>query len=281
MENGSEVVDPKCEISYDSRAVTTVNQDPSSCTTKAARIGYVFSHLYFSVLRSSPEYADDFYDVDGEFRTIYADGSTVVAKTRNHVKSVLMRPTSESEYVIKSVFAMPCRGPSDGLLVNISGDQFTQTFIVEHRPERTLGYAIVGSLIRYVSAVPLADHQTPVTRFDASNCPAITGSTSSVSLETLDNCSPNTAASDNPIPGNVSNDIAINDTVSEKTADIKSVQEPVISLTHNNDIEPASTNTANENKEHKPFTDKENIKKHICNLVLFSAACWVVYRYIL
>ncbi|VVC33331.1 Hypothetical protein CINCED_3A005995, partial [Cinara cedri] len=96
IENGSEVVDPKCEISDDSRAVTTVNQDPLSCTTKAARIGYVFSHVYFSVLRSSPEYADDFYDVDGEYRTIYADGSTVVAKHRNQVKSVLMRPTSEA-----------------------------------------------------------------------------------------------------------------------------------------------------------------------------------------
>ncbi|VVC39159.1 Hypothetical protein CINCED_3A015528, partial [Cinara cedri] len=149
-----------------------------------------------------------------------------------------MRPTSESDYVVKSVVSMPCCGPSDGLLVNVTGDQFTQTFVVEHRPERILGYAIVVSLIRYVSAVPLADLQTPVTIFDAGDCPAIMGSTSSVGLETHDNCSPNTAVCDEPLPENVSNDITINDTVSEKSADIKSVQEPVISLTHNTDIEP-------------------------------------------
>ncbi|VVC31256.1 Nuclear transport factor 2, eukaryote,NTF2-like domain [Cinara cedri] len=339
MENGSEFADPKCESNDNSRTVTTANQDPLSYTEYADRIGSVFSQLYYSVMRSSPEYAHDFYDVNGEYRTIYADGSTVVARTRNQVKSVLMRPTSESDYVIKSVSSMPCGGQSDGLLVDVTGERFIHTFVIEYRPEMILGYAIVVSLTRYVSTVPAADHQTPVTKFPESESPAITGSTSSMSLETRDNCSPNTAACNEPIPENVSNDITINDTVSEKSADIMSVpaepdfsitattnkepdtaaenirnpvmssknisiQEPAISITETVDITehdieqernqkpdiysektsvpaPASTNTAHENIEHKPITKHERMKKHLCNLVLFSAACWVVYRYVL
>ncbi|VVC30508.1 Nuclear transport factor 2, eukaryote,NTF2-like domain [Cinara cedri] len=363
MENGSEVSDRKYESCNDTREVSEAMKDPKH----ADRIGSVFSNMYYSVLQSSPEYADDFYEEDGDYQTIYADGSTVVAKTRIQVKDVLMQPTTHPNYVINSVVSMPCEEPSKGLSVNVTGDQFVHDFVMVYRPEKILGYAIVTSMIRYDTAVPVAKRQIPVTTFAEGDLQAITGSTPNIGLETSDDRSLNIAACNEPLPGPVAMNITIKDIISEIFSDIPSVPtEPAFLITANLGIEPAaenirksnifsklmfvqepfpitdvfendtvadiayvpesgfsntdvfenytgveiasvpepafsitdvltndtvgeiafvpkpaSLNTETENNVPKPLSDNKKIKKHLCNLVLFSAACWVVYRYIL
>ncbi|VVC41692.1 Nuclear transport factor 2, eukaryote,NTF2-like domain [Cinara cedri] len=175
MENSSGVPNPSSESIEDSKAVATVEHGAWQSTIYAPHIGYKFAELYYSVMRVAPRYANEFYNERGHYRTVYADGSASVARTRLHVKGSLTRPMSASELIVKSIISMPCGGTSGGLMVTVIGERFTQVFVVKYRPDRMSGYAIVASLTRYISAGPAADHQTPVVTFAADDCRAITG----------------------------------------------------------------------------------------------------------
>ncbi|VVC33890.1 Hypothetical protein CINCED_3A004908 [Cinara cedri] len=104
-----------------------------------------------------------------------SDGTVVLARTRQEVKSVLMRAIYEPRLIVNSIITVPCGGSLDSLMVTVTGKTFTQVFIAELRPERPLTYVIVSSLTQQFFAGPVADRQTLETRFAGGDCPADTG----------------------------------------------------------------------------------------------------------
>ncbi|VVC33367.1 Nuclear transport factor 2, eukaryote,NTF2-like domain [Cinara cedri] len=176
MENSSGVED----LTRESRAVAMAKLNSLPRTKYAADIGCKFAELYYSMMRTSPEYANEFYDERGEFQTVFEDGSAIVVRTRLQVKHILMRPMSACRYLVKSIIPMSCGGSSGGVMVMVTGERFTQNLLLEHRPERMLGYAIVVSLTQYIPEGPVTYHQTPLTIFGGGDSQAITGAEKSV-----------------------------------------------------------------------------------------------------
>ncbi|VVC31222.1 Nuclear transport factor 2, eukaryote,NTF2-like domain [Cinara cedri] len=181
MENSSGVADPTRE----SRAVAMAKLNSLPRNKYAADIGCEFAELYYSMMRTSPEYANEFYDDQGEFQTVFEDGSAIVVRTRLQVKHILMRPMSACDYIVKSMIPMSCGGSSGGVMVMVTGERFTQNFLLEHRPERMLGYAIVVSLTQYIPEGPVTYNQTPLTTFGGGDSQAITGAEKSVNTSIL------------------------------------------------------------------------------------------------
>ncbi|VVC24166.1 NTF2-like domain [Cinara cedri] len=261
MEKSSGVVDSRRKIRALSAILKVAKKNLLSSTKYAAHIGYEFAELYNYVMRTTSEYANEFYDEHGEFLTVYEDESAIVVRSQLQVKRILMRPTSVSDYIVKSIISIPCGGSSGGLMVTVSGERFTQNFLLEYRPERLLSYAIVVSITQYIYEGPATYHQTPLTTFDSGDGQAITGTEESLNTSDLTEL-----------------EYSISDIINlESDYATDNIREPVIS----SEITPIKEpDTAPENIELKPATDNKKIRKYLIHFVLFLAVCWAVYKYL-
>ncbi|VVC27178.1 NTF2-like domain, partial [Cinara cedri] len=149
--------------------------DPLTITENAAIIGYGFAKDYYTVLRRQPKCVDEFYDDIGEYKTVFEDGTIVLARTRQEAKKVLLGPIYEPRLIVNSIITVPCGGSLNRMMITVSGRSFTTVFIAELRPERPLTYVIVSSMTRHFSAGPDADRQILEMRFAAGDGPAYTG----------------------------------------------------------------------------------------------------------
>ncbi|VVC46184.1 Hypothetical protein CINCED_3A005259 [Cinara cedri] len=149
--------------------------DPLTITENAAIIGFGFAKDYYTVLRRKPQCVDEFYDAIGEYKTVFEDGTIVLARTRQEAKKVLLGPVYEPRLIVNSIITVPCGGSLNRMMITVSGRSFTTVFITELRPERPLTYVIVSSLTRQFSAAPGANRQTMEMRFAAGDGPANTG----------------------------------------------------------------------------------------------------------
>ncbi|VVC30624.1 Nuclear transport factor 2, eukaryote,NTF2-like domain [Cinara cedri] len=207
MQNSSGVSELKMS-SEDSRAVEMAKRDSLTITKYAAHIGFSFAERYYTVMRTTPEYANEFYDEHGEYQTIYENGSAVVARNRSEVKRILIQPVSATHLIVNSIVSVPCGGTFDRLLVTVTGKRFVHVFVAEYRPERMLGYVIVGSLFRYVSAEPAAPDQTTTgTKCATAVCHPVTGvnhtPSASLKAKTPVNFSPNLVEHNKPLPDTI------------------------------------------------------------------------------
>ncbi|VVC30179.1 Hypothetical protein CINCED_3A024415 [Cinara cedri] len=181
--------------------------DALTFTVNADRVGFDFAEHYYAVMRTTPEYANQFYDDFGEYRTIYEDGTAVVARNRLEMKEVLLRPKSAPELTVNSIISVPCGGSLDRLLVTVTGDCFTHVFVAEKRPERLLTYAIVASVTQHLSAGAAADRSTIARTFAAGDFCADTGAddtpTAGLKAQEHVRLSKNRATSYEPLPDTV------------------------------------------------------------------------------
>ncbi|VVC39315.1 NTF2-like domain [Cinara cedri] len=147
------------------------NPDSKAISKFAAHIGVCFAEHYYAVLRTTPEFASDFYHETGVYQTVYEDGTSVIARTRPEVKSILFRRISASDLTVKSIFSIPCHGSLDHLLITVIGNSFMHVFNAEYHSKRTIAYTIVASFTHYTSAAPATNRPpAPVTAFTTGNC---------------------------------------------------------------------------------------------------------------
>ncbi|VVC24169.1 Nuclear transport factor 2, eukaryote,NTF2-like domain [Cinara cedri] len=274
MENSRGVADSRRKRRALGAILTMAKKNSLPGWKSAANVGYEFMERYYYVMRTIPEYANEFYDEYGEFQTVYEDGSTTVVKTRLQVKRILMQFRFRSDYIVKSIISLPRGGSPGGLMVTVNGVRFTQTFVVEYRPERLLSYVIVASLTQYISEGPATYHQTPLTTFasDDSQATGYSGVEKCVNTSIFKKRA--YSISDNI---NLDSDHAAE--VTKETV-ISSEITPIKEPDTTSAITSIPEKTASENIEPKLDIDNKKVVKKIINLVLFSAACWAAYKYL-
>ncbi|VVC24167.1 Nuclear transport factor 2, eukaryote,NTF2-like domain [Cinara cedri] len=271
MGNRNGVVDATRER----RAVAMAKLKSLPRTKYALNIGYEFTKLYYSMLRTTPEYANEFYDTHGKFRTVFEDGLTIVVSTRLQVKRILMRPLSACDYKDESIILIPC-GSSGSLMVMVFGKRFTQSFLLEYRPKMKLGYAIVMSVTLYISKGPVTYNQTPPTTFVGGDRKVIKGAEKSIKTSILRK----PVYSISAIINSVFDHAAIVTRRRVISSKLPPINEPDTATKMTPILKRAPKKTASENIEPKFGIDNKKVVKNIINLVLLSAACWAAYRYL-
>ncbi|VVC30632.1 Nuclear transport factor 2, eukaryote,NTF2-like domain [Cinara cedri] len=131
--------------------------------TSATEAGNRFAQLYNATLSTKPKNAYLFYDEFCDYRTIYEDGTCVIAKNWKEINSTLLSSTNLSDIFFRSITSEPRDGSLDKLLITVTGARFKHVFIANRRPKRGLRYAIVRSMKQYFPT----DHPTQVKAFAA------------------------------------------------------------------------------------------------------------------
>lgn len=117
-------------------------------------IGYALAEEYFAVFNEMPERTLSFYAEQGDYHTVYEDGTTIVAKNREELQQTLLRPVPENTdaIIIEAVNTISCGSPNC-LLVLATGERIVQTFVVESYSRREQQYyTIISSVTKYLSA---------------------------------------------------------------------------------------------------------------------------------
>ncbi|VVC46111.1 NTF2-like domain [Cinara cedri] len=156
LTNSTEIVtisEPSLDtVNIDANYEITAYNTSINVKTSATEVGFRFAKRYYAVLTTKPENAYLFYDELGDYRTIYEDGTSVIAKNRKDLNSVLLNSMTLSDIAVKSITTEPCGGSLDELLITVIGIRFKHVFIVHYRPNRELHYAIVKSVKQYFPA---------------------------------------------------------------------------------------------------------------------------------
>ncbi|VVC46110.1 Nuclear transport factor 2, eukaryote,NTF2-like domain [Cinara cedri] len=152
-------------VNNDANYEKTANKNLDCVETSATEIGIRFAQLYYATLSTKPQNAYLFFDELGEHRTISENGTSVLAKNWNEIKSALLNPANLSDNFFKSITSQPVSGSLENLLITVTGIRFTHVFVANYRPKRGLRYAIVKSIKQYF----FANQQPQVTTFTAGN----------------------------------------------------------------------------------------------------------------
>lgn len=128
--------------------------NPSEFRFSAEEIGFELAKQYYAVLDRMPEQAWRFYTERGEHRTVREDGTVVVARTWRQIQRMLLScgPADGVCVDVDKVTTTACDDSLDSLMVQISGEGYSQTFVVEYQDSENRSYAIAASVTMYLPA---------------------------------------------------------------------------------------------------------------------------------
>ncbi|VVC35278.1 NTF2-like domain [Cinara cedri] len=139
-------------VNNDVKHEIKANNTSIGVKTSATEVSFKFAQRYYATLESEKELAYLFYEEYGEYRTIYEDGTSVLATNWEEINSVILRHGTFSDIFVKSITSDPYGGSLDELLITVIGIRFKHVFIARYRPNRELHYAIVKSVNQYFPA---------------------------------------------------------------------------------------------------------------------------------
>ncbi|VVC30806.1 Nuclear transport factor 2, eukaryote,NTF2-like domain, partial [Cinara cedri] len=152
-------------VNNDAKQEITANNNSNDVKASATEVGFEFAQRYYATLETEKDLAYLFYEEHGDYRTIYEDGTSVLAKNWEEINNVILSPSTFSDIFVKSITTEPCGGSLDELLITVIGIRFKHQFFVDYRPNREQNYVIVKSVKQYFPE----DHPTQDETFAASD----------------------------------------------------------------------------------------------------------------